>query len=174
MVNRVLAQKRLKMRKRNKKSRWSKEIVKHHGRGPGMNAMTGGERNCIQGYDPWLDTIFPSKIYTPDELMKRASGSAGFRDGAIIPRANAIKRYLELVSAEELPKRVLIFDAPLKKVWMHFNTVQGVSFLIEIDHRAKTLRKSGTYSSPFKAKDYFVKKQTLWSSPVPLGSPDHG
>jgi hypothetical protein len=167
MANRSIQAKILKMKRRNRKKRFSTERLKVHSRGPGFQALTQYSRNQIEPPDPFLEVLFPPKIYTPEE-MRQHEAKPGIRSVNDWPRAEAIRRYYEMIQEIDEDKRVIIFDATLRKVWLYFNTAKGICFLIEFDYRLLKMKKSFSYPSPIRAKECFQKKQIQWCEPIDM------
>ena len=176
MVNRVLAQKVLKMNKRGRKRRFSldrmTEKVKTHSHVERQSTLNLGAVNQVAPVDPFWDVVFPPRIYTIEEMVKRCTKVPGWRAGNVVPRADVIKRYMELTAEAVEDHRVLLTPPemkPIKQIWMHFNSAKDICFLIEINYKQEYMRRSYAYNSPFRVKEVFQRpSQILWQRSFPL------
>lgn len=164
-----------KMKTRGKKKRWSFDRtltphVKVKSKVQGMMSLNKQVRNQIEPADPFWEMIFPTKMYTEAEILRRCTKVEGWKAGNVVPRADVIKRYLELVAEGEREYRVRLTPPEMiyRQTWMHFNSAKDICFLVEIDYKLEYMRKSYTYNSPFRVKEVFKKRTIQWKTPIPL------
>jgi hypothetical protein len=177
MANRANNAKILKAKNRNKKKRFSIDRtltphVKVKSKVQGILSLNRQVRNQVAPPDPYLDVIFPPMMYTEEEILRRCTKVDGWRAANVLPRADVVKRYNEMVAEGETDRRILLTPKEMvhKKIWMHFNTTKSICFLVEIDYKREWMRRSHTYNSPFRVKEIFLHRpRTIqWQQSIPL------
>lgn len=176
MASRRTLMQKSRMAKRGKKPRWGKEVVKTRSNGPGYGAIINYARNEVTAghpftndapFDLYLEAIFPKHIYSDEALQAREAARKGWVKANPSPLAE-VKRRLKKEISTPVENRVKILDAPLRKVWMHFNDTKNFVYFCDYNIRRGTFRKSLPYSDIFHAKQMYDQNLVSWQDSILL------